>query len=164
MVTLKTFLLKFFTVFSVLYLFFHVVDIFFNALFFLRMIIVLASFSILNFMGLPAGVSDMTIRLWDSSFTIVTSCTGVVSFSIFAALLYATPLNNNKRKPIYLALFFPLTTLWNVMRVILTLSMRGDSTELLHNTFWMFSVLLVLGAYLIVLKIDGTKMKIKSSG
>ncbi|MCD6414760.1 MAG: archaeosortase/exosortase family protein [Candidatus Diapherotrites archaeon] len=159
MVSMKEFLGKFFLVFSILYLFFHAVDLFFGLLLPLRQFVAVSSFMLLAMLSLPVSLSGLTITLGGSSFTIITSCTGVVSFSIFAGLLYATPMKKEKRKLTYITAFFPLAILWNVFRVTATLSLGGELIEVLHNTFWMLSVLLVLGIYLLILKLDGTTIK-----
>ncbi|MCD6522936.1 MAG: archaeosortase/exosortase family protein [Candidatus Diapherotrites archaeon] len=92
------------------------------------------------------------------AFVIVSSCTGIVSFSIFAALLYATNNIDSEKKVIYALLSFPIFLLWNILRVYLT--MITDSF-VIHDTLWIASVVIVLLLYAIVLRIENKHILFK---
>lgn len=155
MVELKNFLKRFLMVFLGLYLFFLLPELasplnlpFPDFLFPVKLFVAFASMMVLQFMGSSVTLEGLTLSLSATNFTIISSCTGVVSFSIFAGLIYATPMKNKKY---YLLLGLPLFVLWNVFRVTLTLSFGDDLVGILHNGFWLLSIILVMGVYLIVL-------------
>ena len=147
MVKLTRFLYNFFIVFLLLYIFFHAVDFYF-----LKKLVVDLSFAILRLLNSSVTVEDLTILSPDVSFTIVTSCTGIVSFSIFSGLIYATPIKSPRRKLLYILLSFPIFFCWNVMRVVMTLCVGGRLVYFFHNFFWMFSVGIILFLYFLVMR------------
>ncbi|MCD4740206.1 archaeosortase/exosortase family protein [archaeon] len=150
---------RFFLVFVLLYLFFLIPEFskamgfaFPDFLFPLKVIVASGANFLLGLIGVNVFLSGLTLTLLGGTlinFTIVSSCTGVVSYSIFAGLLYATPLKN---KLLYALLGLPLFVLWNVLRVTLTLSFGRGLIESLHNGFWFLSIILVMGVYLVILK------------
>jgi exosortase/archaeosortase family protein len=156
MVGLGEFLKRFFAVFLGLYVLFLLPELaqgfgvpFPDFLLPLKLFVAFASTTMLQLLGSPASLEGLTITAGLITFTIVSSCTGVVSFSLLTALLHATPM---KRKSFYALLGFFLFVLWNVVRVVLTLSFGGGLARILHDAFWMLSVILVIGAYLLILR------------
>ena len=159
MVELKEFLTRFLLMFVILYIFFNLPEIaepldcqFTDFLYPLKEIVAISSTWLLRLFGNTVFLDGVTISVGAVRFTIISACTGVVSFSIFSGLIYATPM---KRKGYYLALSFPVFLVWNILRVTLTLSFGAELVELLHSSFWLISIFIVLGLYMLVLKKEG---------
>ncbi|MBN3036823.1 MAG: archaeosortase/exosortase family protein [Candidatus Diapherotrites archaeon] len=149
MVRFDEFFAVFLASFSVLYVFFHVVD-----LLLLKEVVARASVLALNALGQSASLSGVVVQSAGLSFAVVTSCTGAVSFSIFAGLIAATPMKN---KAVYAVMAFPVFMLENVARITLTL-MSGQSYQLMHNAAWMLSVLVVLSLYMTVIGVERVRL------
>ena len=127
----KEFWLKFFVIFVGLYVFFLALD-----LGSLRVLVATSSAGLLKLLGYNFALAGDTIFFGSARYIIVASCTGVVGFSLFAALVAASPA---KRKAKYLLAAFPLFIAWNIVRVTATV-LWADA----HFWLWAATVLIVL--------------------
>jgi exosortase/archaeosortase len=127
----RDFWVEFFIVFVGLYTFFLALD-----WEFLKLLVATASAGLLKLLGVAAVLSGSTVVVGPVSYVIVASCTGVVGFSLFAALVAASPL---KMKGQYLFAAFPLFVAWNVVRVVATVLWSE-----LHFWLWLATVAIVL--------------------
>jgi len=131
---MKDFWLEFFIVFTGLYTFFLALDFPF-----LKSLVATASAGVLKLLGVTAVLSGSTLVVGPVSYMVVASCTGVVGFSLFAALVAATPL---RRKGGYLFAAFPVFVAWNVVRVTATVV-----APWLHVWLWFATVVIVLALF-----------------
>jgi exosortase/archaeosortase family protein len=127
----RDFWIKFSLIFIGLYIFFLFADL--NSL---RYLVATASAGLLKLFGANFVLSGDTIMFGPARYVIVSSCTGVVGFSLFTALVAAAPL---KRKTIYILAAFPLFVAWNVLRVTATV-LWSDA----HFWLWAATVAIVL--------------------
>lgn len=142
---MRKFLAKFLLSFIVLYALFHLAD--FEIL---KQIVLSGTSLILDILGKSYSVSGAVISTGTMSFAIVASCTGVVSFSIFTALLYAT--GKARSHFPYIAAAIPLFLVWNILRASATVYFES---VLLHHLLWMGSLFLILALYLAATKEGG---------
>lgn len=120
----------------------------------LKHIIISLSQKLLILFGVSPTVSNHTISLGNNAFTIVSSCTGIVSFSIFSALLYATTSLQTNKKLFYALASFPLFMLWNVLRIFLVL-LTGE--QWIHDSLWLISTLVIFLLYVSILKVENIR-------
>ncbi len=142
----KGFWLEFALVFIGLYIFFLFADL--NSL---RFLVATASAGLLKLLGASFTLSGDTIFFGSVRYIIVSSCTGVVGFSLFAALVAASPM---KRKAIYLVAAFPLFIAWNVFRVTATVLWTDT-----HFWLWAATVAIVLVLFDWTVKREKVKLK-----
>ncbi len=107
----------------------------------------------LSFLGKEAIQKGLEITVSSFSFSIINSCTGIVSFSIFAGLMAATNWLSLKKKVLYSLLVVPVFLAWNVLRISLS-SFTGSYGlfVFLHDSLWVLGTGLILVLY--VLAVD----------
>ena len=145
-------MLRFFSVFLTLYL----ITTFFE-LEFLKHAVATTSYFFVSIIEPQATLMGTSIFFGGFEFIIIQLCTGVVSMSLFTALIFTYP-STAKEKLISLA-FFPIIFLFNALRisvVILSSSLFDNSTVLfLHEQTWLLTAFFVLFCWYLFLNKTG---------
>jgi len=94
---------------------------------------------LLSLLGYSATAIGDDLFVDGAHFKIVVDCTGLVLVLLLAALLFATPLKNEKRLQA-LALFTPFLLAFNLLRLLLTLTVGAvlgqPALEATHMLMW----------------------------
>lgn len=94
---------------------------------------------LLSLLGYAAASIGDDLFVDGTHFKIVVDCTGLVLVLLLAALLFATPLKNEKRLRVLL-IFTPFLLTFNLLRLLLTLSVGAvlgqPALEATHVLMW----------------------------
>jgi len=103
---------------------------------------------LLNALGLPSSMNDSIITLAGKEYEIIPDCTGLVMIIMLFALLWSTPVKQ-ERKWFFMAFGAPFLLAFNLLRLALTIWMDAvlGVGEGAHVVFWLVDAGAVVGMW-----------------
>ncbi|HII39105.1 TPA: archaeosortase/exosortase family protein [Candidatus Micrarchaeota archaeon] len=138
----KAFLARFIPLFFLPFALIHLIDLTAVA-----QAVATAEQTLLNSLGYQTALQGTLLSVDGTAFKIAADCTGLVSIIMLSALLWSTPLKEEKRLRT-LAIFAPFLLAFNILRLLLTLTtgtvFGPIALEIIHALLWFVDAGVVL--------------------